>query len=438
MKQARVISFLANLFFAALFVGLPISKGVASVAVGGLLVLSVVQIIRFGLPKIQVSDWRFWMPLLLLFLLIISYFRSEDSSTAWKVLYRENTLLVIPLALAVFKELFQKQFRLYFQLFIIATSFCSLLTLFFFFLPSQTSLSITQKLTFLQDYVLHEKEYAFGTYSPFIDRLHFSYLLGTALFIQLWALFSRQIKSHLPAFILLMINLFCLLILGGRGAQLGFLLSTAVWLVFIYRQFLQIPLMERFGRIAAYTLLVLGLLVGIALMPYLAYRNIPAVQDRYTQLRWEIGTVQDDTYQKYPYEHFTSLRRLMSWKYTWEIIRRHPILGIGLGDHNTTLRKYYERDQLRIPINSHQQYLYYWAVAGILGFLLFLLLLWQFLRSSFQEKVWNHQALMLSFIAFYSIVFLLDSPLIYQTGSLAFWVFFLALVALKIEASPKT
>ncbi|MEM0995419.1 MAG: O-antigen ligase family protein, partial [Bacteroidota bacterium] len=347
MSLARIIRALASLFFMALFIGLPTSKGIASVGVGGLLGVSILELLKNGFPKVSRSDWQLWMPLCLLLLLIISFFRSEDTDTAWKVLYRQNTLLILPLALLVFKDIFQKQFRLFFQLFIAANSFAALLTLFFFFLPSALCIKITQQLAFLQDYIVHEKVYAFGVYSPFLDRLHFSYLLATSILLQLWFLFQPKenaMTSKIYHSIALLLNLCCLMILGGRGAQLGFLLSAAIWIYLIYRQYLQSLLVQKLGSFVATSSLVGVLLISTILIPYLAYQNIPAVQSRYQQLRWEIGTVQDGTYQNYPYEHFTSLRRLMSWKYTWQLIKEQPILGIGLGDHNAELQSLYDRD----------------------------------------------------------------------------------------------
>ncbi|MEM6700427.1 MAG: hypothetical protein AAF599_18630, partial [Bacteroidota bacterium] len=96
----------------------------------------------------------------------------------------------------------------------------------------------------------------------------------------------------------------------------------------------------------------------------------------------------------------------------------------------------YDRDDIKIPVNSHQQLFYFWATTGLLGFLFFAFILLDFLRKSFQQKTLLLKALLSSFWLFYFIVFLFDAPLLYQTGGLAFWVFFLLLLHPALHVQP--
>jgi len=433
-----VIEILAYGLFTLLFIALPTSKGLASTAVTGLLILSLAKLLIKSKNLPARLDFWFYSPWVLLCLLIISFFLSEDKATAWSVLYRQNTLLILPLAFWLFRDLLQKHYLRYLNLFIASISFCSILTLTFFFLPESTTINLVSKLSFLQDYVVHEKQSAFGNYSPFLDRLHFSYLLGTALFLQLFLGLKKSFFS-LPQIIyagLFGLNLACFLILGGRGAQLGFLASASIWIVVVYWKYVHHQITKKVSKQLSISFLSTGLIISLLVLPYFLYQTVPAIQDRYRQLKWEIGTYQDNTFTNYPYEHFTSLRRIMSWKYNWEMIQDRPILGRGIGDYQNELQQLYNRDEIKIPVNSHQQLLYFWVTTGLLGFLTFAFILFVFLRKGFQQKSLLLKALMLSFSLFYFIVFLFDTPLLYQTGGIAFWAFFLLFLHPALHLQP--
>jgi len=306
---------------------------------------------------------------------------------------------------------------------------------------------------------VHEKELAFGVYSPFIERLQFSYLIGVAIFLQFWLLFkeinsvyieraSRTLSSgsskssspqpppeaerfrakrenkYLFSFLKISILFSTLLILGARGAQLSFLVASIIWMIGGYFQFIYPIISKKLNAFFAYTSLILGLTFFLAIAPFFAYKKIPAVKTRYDQMRWEIGTFQDDTYTNYEYIHFTSIRRLLSWKNSWSIIQENPILGVGIGDYQVAMKKEYTKDNLGFPVNTQSQFLYYWAVAGLLGLFTFLAMLFFFTISFIRQKDFGLKLLSLSFITFYVVIFLFDAPLNFQVGAMTFLTIF--------------
>ncbi|MEM1325046.1 MAG: O-antigen ligase family protein [Bacteroidota bacterium] len=416
-KQLAIVGFL--LFFLAL----PISKGLVSIAVGvlfGTAVFRLFQRPRFAFP----NYW--WLPIILFVLLVISVTYSDSYRTAWKALYRQNMLLLLPIAFWGNADICRQYFRQGIQVFVSTCAFASAVTLLFFVLPGSTSIQITETFSFLQEYIVHEKIYAFGSYSPFIDRLQFSYILSTALVLHLYLYLKSKRKVWL--FFSFLLPLAALLILGARGAQIAFLISSSVTIIVLYFRFAHTFMSTHLGKWWSTVGSILLIKIIIVLILYLVYRSIPAIHIRYDQLIWEIGTLEDGTYKNYAYEHFTSLRRLVSWESTWQVIQNQPISGVGIGDHNEVLSEQYKQGQFDIPVNSHQQFLYYWAVAGLGAMLTFLLAYFHFFRLAIKSKSWWKQVTLLTFILFYGIVFCFDSPLIYQTGGLAFWSFYLLLV----------
>ncbi len=417
----RQLTSITHFFFSMLFISLPISKGATSVVVVVLMLLSLLKL-KKGLPKAKKQDWALLSPIAIFITLAISLFYSSNLNKAFDLLYRQNAFLFFPIIFYLHKDFLLPRISTYLQTFSYAMLFVAVLTLVFFFLPESSIINITQKLFFLQDYTPQHERIAFGAYSPFTDRLQFGYLLGIALFIQFWMAFQHEkYLFHSTTALILGATL---LILGARGAQIAFLLAIPIWIGLIYHRYMHSHVERKIGKFASITLISLSTSFILLGLPYAAYKNVPAFAERYNQLKWEIRVFQLNDLQSHDYVHFTSIRRIMSWSNTYKLIQQHPIVGTGLGDLEKGLDILYKKDALRFPVNSHNQFLYYWASAGILAFLAFVYSFFLFGMATWKESKWHYQALNLSFGCFFFIIFLFDVPLIYQVGSTSFYTFY--------------
>lgn len=417
----RQLSKFTHFFFSMLFISLPISKGATSVVVVVLMLLALFKL-REGFPKIEKQDWALLSPIAIFVALAISLLYSSDLDRAFALLYRQNAFLFFPIIFYLHKDFLLPRISTYLQSFSYAMLFVALLTLTFFFLPESSTIRITQTLSFLKDYTPQHERIAFGAYSPFIDRLQFGYLLGIALLVQFWAFFQGK-KRFFPAVAALILG-FAFLILGARGAQIAFLLAMPIWIVWIYRQYVHLWVERKIGKFASIVIISLSTLFILLGLPYITYKNVPAFAERYNQLRWEIRVFQLDDLQSHDYVHFTSIRRIMSWNNTCKLIQQQPLAGTGLGDIEKELKVLYKQDALGFPVNSHNQFLYYWASAGLLAFLTFIYSLFLFGRTAWSANKSQYKALNLSFGIFFLIIFLFDIPLVYQVGSTSFYTFY--------------
>ena len=64
-------------------------------------------------------------------------------------------------------------------------------------------------------------------------------------------------------------------------------------------------------------------------------------------------------------EHINT--RVVIWINTLHIIKENPILGVGIGDINQKLEAEYKKNNIEFDFGTHNQYLYAWVTAGILG-----------------------------------------------------------------------
>ena len=120
--------------------------------------------------------------------------------------------------------------------------------------------------------------------------------------------------------------------------------------------------------------------------------------------------------------------RLMTWDGSIQIVKKHPIFGIGIGDAYNELKKEYKKKRYVTPymksLNSHNQYLQLMIECGVVALLLFIIQLYSIRKkklnslklhkvsvvfliviifNSFFESIFNHY----SGISFYCFLFCL-------------------------------
>jgi len=426
---------LFHVLFGLFLISLPFSKGINSVTYVGLLLLSLGGLFTRKVSPPSYLKKRL-LPIGLLFgLLVVSCLYSEDKETGLAVLRSQSKMLGLPLLIAFNADLIQKQYHRYLFILIRSVVIAACITLLFFFLPESFVQKIAATTRYLQEYIPHEKKYAFGAYSPFIDRLQFSYLIVLAFFLECWCTFQLAPPKkfpYLPINFHTSILFIILIIIGARGAQLGFVVGLGIWMIGIYLKYGHSTMASRFGNALSYLLLIGGLGLTTIALPYVAYKTIPTLQERYNQLIWEIGTYQDGTIQKYDYTHFTSIRRWLSWQHSMELIQQQPLLGTGIGDYKRELGQTYAKDQLKVPVNTQSQFLYYGVSAGIMTLLAFLGLWGYWLFQGFQHNQYWKKVLFLSIFFFYILVLLFDAPLNFKVGAMTFWLIY-ALLLIKEE-----
>ena len=71
--------------------------------------------------------------------------------------------------------------------------------------------------------------------------------------------------------------------------------------------------------------------------------------------------------------------RLALWECGWNVIKEHPVTGVGTGDYDREMREQYEVNNflyaMEMGFGVHNQYLYSWIAFGIGGLLLLLLMM---------------------------------------------------------------
>ncbi|RMG30682.1 MAG: hypothetical protein D6730_02250 [Bacteroidetes bacterium] len=410
-RWPQLLDYSVLFFFYAFMLVLPVSKGATSVAMVALGILSLVQLVQYRL-----SLWRLirrHLPIALLALPFLAYllslFYTQNLAAGGKFINREISLLLMPLIVLIQREFVARHLRWLLLFFITAVCVNALVTLLFYLLPEASAIQLADAFRFIgvKPYQqLHLRE-AFGVYSPFMVRIQFSNLLALGCLSALWLYVQQVYKQWMLAALALM--LVTSVILGGRGGQLGLMLALGCWVLGGYFMHLHPRLKQKVGTAGSVGVLLGILLTLFVLLPLLAYHNIPALRERYNQLIWEMKLLEDGTYREHDYVHFTSLRRLISYQNSWELIRRHPFTGTGVGDYQQEMEAIYAKNHPEFPVNSHNHLLFLWASSGLAGLLAFLFSLGYWLRSFLRSSRGWTRIYGLSLLLFFFSIMMLEA-----------------------------
>lgn len=268
--------------------------------------------------------------------------------------------------------------------------------------------STAMLITFLVRFdLLHYADVSPTHLTPKTFHVIYNPLLAFAAYLVFHAAIWGKSVQRKPAARRVRMALFCLaglmslnmFITEGRAGQAVFLVLMGLLLFQIFAK----------NRLKA-ALAALLLLPAICITGYM---YSPVFQQRVNIARQEI-----EGFKKNP---DTSVgQRLLYWRNSWEIIRRHPWIGAGTGDFQTA---YAEVNRERSPHsiatdNPHNQYVLIGAMLGLAGLFPFLLI---FLVMLIQA--WNipddRQRIRFAFPVFFLVIMLAESYLkVYETGFL--------------------
>ncbi len=222
------------------------------------------------------------------------------------------------------------------------------------------------------------------------------------------AIWSQRKRVYRLALLVLSgVMIFNMFITEGRAGQLVFFVLVALLLFQIFKK-------NRFKAVLAVFLLLPTMFVA-------GYGLSPVFRQRVDTVRHEISQFKENP--------ATSIGlRLLYWQNSWEIIRRHPWLGVGTGGFQTA---YAQVNQEKSPFsfttdNPHNQYVLVATMVGIPGILSLLIIFAVMFRQAFVMRD-GLQRVRVAFPLFFLTIMLTESYLkVYETAF--FFVLFAAVL----------
>jgi len=328
---------------------------------------------------------------------ITGFFYSENKDYALTDLLLKIPLLLFPLVISssVIKEK---------KLFLLKTFlFASLISAVF---------SVLRSAYFT--YTTGENYFYYYKLSWFFHVGHYAMYLAFAAFIAWYFFFSQKDKT---TFLRQSFYIFCfvflsvvVILLSARAQIVSFFAATVAGtlLYFVNKQ----------NRVKA--LAILSLLVIISAV---SVYTVPGTRERFRTTLNELQSF----FVEHKKENYELYLRFAIWETGVEVIRQHPVFGVGTGDAKDKLLEEARNKGYNIiaekNLNYHNQYIQTMAAIGLPG----LLLLLGSIISGFVYGIRKRDYLCLSFFTIIVISFFTESMLERQAGVI-FYSFFSALL----------
>lgn len=284
---------------------------------------------------------KYYLCIVGLFLLTgLSYFNSENTAEWFHFIKLKTPLLLLPIVFINHRTLDKQVYHQLYLSLIAAISISSIWVL----------------VNYFVDWTAITDSMGYGK-SIETPLSHVKYSVLMALACMACAILS-QVKRFNKWFLLaLAAYLFiCLHVLAVRSGLVvlylvgGFLLLYYYWVT---------------GRKS----MIVCVLIAALLVPIVAYHTIPSVYHKVHYVKHDLKMIQQGNTANY-----SDGERIRSLQIGWDMIKKNPVLGTGIGDVRDIVNDYYAEwypDSSK-KILPHNQYILVWASYGIVGLLIFL------------------------------------------------------------------
>ncbi len=252
---------------------------------------------------------------------------------------------------------------------------------------------------------------------------YFSLFLNLSIVFSLFYSKKQRNTSFFHPFIYLATIFLCLFVIFMLRSRAGILTSMAVLITWI--------IYELYSKSKFYFIHYSIIVLFIA-----GFAGISLTKNKELSITWKkLAEVikQKDTKKNNYY-----LVRLGLWNASWEIIKDHPLVGVGCGDVKDEIKDIFRNNKnLKAPrkrkYNAHNQFLNAYVGTGIIGFLSLMGIFISGFIHAFRQ---NHK-LLLAFLLLAGFNLLFESMLNRYAGIYFFSLFFSLLIIMKRDSTSE-
>lgn len=260
--------------------------------------------------------------------------------------------------------------------------------------------------------------------SPFMFWIDYSVFLAFTSILLLNRLFSKEytLKTKIPLtlfFISANTNLF----LGyGRTGQVALIVAIFVMVILNMKSSIKSFFVSIFILVALYG--------G-------AYNLSHTFKTRVTQAINDVHKMQQMNFDS------SWGIRVVYWMLTYDTLKEHPLIGVGLGDYKKNMAELFEKNNYPVSqktkifmrsSHTHNEFLLVAMQAGIIGLLLMLNIIYQLLNIKMQDR--EMKKLSILFVTIY-FVSCMAEPLWLKQFTIALFVIFIGILLVNEKPTQK-
>ncbi len=401
--------FFASLAILGLIVGLVTSKVVLSVATIMLLCNAIINIRAGQNFKKWFGDTTSMLFLALFLVYLLTGIYSHDTGYWIDRCRMKLPFLALPLGFTTVKTLTDKAFQRWLAVYFYVITAAAVVVCINYFAHFET---LNEQLTKGQPIPAPLRDHI-----RFSLEMAFAIVVGIYLYKQKFLFVNKKEKHVLAAslaFLVLFIHIFAV-----RSGILT--LYIAIVVMIFHWLFTQKAYIK--GLLA---------LAGMAIFAISAVQFIPSLHSRMLYFQYELDLIKKG--ELHP-EH-SDAQRLLSIEYGLQIAQQNPIIGVGVGDIKAEMDILYAQNAGSEFVKSklpHNQFVYFLAASGVIGFLVFVFTL---CYPWFSKKRYRNM-LFTVFLLIMVFSFMAEHTLEIQIGT-AFYLLFLLLIKKYIDDSALT
>lgn len=389
----------------AFIFSLPLFQKLATILLVLLAVISLFNLTK----KIQIDYRPYLIPAVLYVLISVSLFYSENFEL--KHLENRASFLALPLVFLSMKidaQMFEKIIK-YFVFGCLAAviscyanALCNAISWIdeaLVFRPV-----VSGDFSFFEAVVRDGNYFFSGFFSMFHDTIYFALFLNTAIVGILTFQLCKKNNWYILILLLFILTIFQL---SSKIGIITCFLIFAIYLIFRTKTIIQRVLIP-------FTILLIGVLF---------FQLNPRGKSMINKFKTEGLTIEAE-------QRFGYTLRLMSWNASKEIIKKNPIVGVGVGDAQKVLNETYAEKgyttPLRQNLNAHNAFIQIFLECGVFGFLLVTGMLFYLFSIRVKEERQLSEFKIL-FVLIVLLAFLFESVLNRFSG-IVFFMFFYGLL----------
>jgi O-antigen ligase len=217
---------------------------------------------------------------------------------------------------------------------------------------------------YLQQKEIYDIGYGFSKLipTPFKnDHIRFSIAVVMSLGFSV-DLFSRH-KQHIYRILLVLVMMIDVLYIHVLAAKTGIVALYLVMFLFVVYLLFSVQY-KKAGII---------ILLLFAMLPFLMYAMLPSFKNKIGYFRYSLNEMRNVNKQA----NVSDEGRLISYQYAWELIKEHPLIGVGVGDVYQEMKLKYERDFPTRDVTvllPHNQFLMAGVAIGFVGMIYLMLM----------------------------------------------------------------
>ncbi|MBC8344089.1 MAG: O-antigen ligase family protein [Bacteroidetes bacterium] len=327
--------------------------------------------------------------LLVYFLLcLLGIFYTQDLNSFWKDLQLKLPLLILPMAFVYSKYYLKRSRHLVLYAFILFIFIAGLLSFIHYLINYE---EINQQIFKAKPVPLIAN----------INHIYYSFLLAFAILSGIILHLARPGNKALKVgnIIVIILNIVFIHTIAARTGLFAFYISLVILLIIYGFKANQIIL-----TIAA---MIIVLFVGFASVKY-----IPVLNNRYQKTLEDLHAYRDGG----DINFYSISERIEYWDKSFKVFLSSPVIGVGFGDVKHEMREIFEKENSILELENrkgpHNQYLEILAGLGIIGLLVFMMILFQALKIASKQE----SPLFLAFLLISIVTFFVESTLERQAG----------------------